>query len=146
MGEAASGAKYQIIPVEETTMANPFVHLELITGDVDKAKAFYGSLFDWNLRFVPGMNYMIVKVGKGTCGGMMACLGPEVSPQWLPHVHVEDIADRDEGGHRGAGEGVVRHPGRPCRRRPRALAAQDVTRRASHLSVGLCGRMCSRYP
>ena len=73
-------------------MANPFVHLDLITGDVDKAKAFYGALFDWNLRYVPGMNYMIVKVGKGTCGGMMACLGPEVSPQWLPHVHVEDIA------------------------------------------------------
>jgi len=50
-------------------MANPFVHLDLITGDVDKAKAFYGALFDWNLRHVPGMNYMIVKVGKGTCGG-----------------------------------------------------------------------------
>jgi len=79
--------------VEETIMTNPFVHLDLITGDVDKAKSFYGALFDWNLRHVPGMNYMIVKVGKGTCGGMMACLGPEVSPQWLPHVHVEDIAD-----------------------------------------------------
>lgn len=82
-----------IIPVEETIMANPFVHLDLITGDVDKAKSFYEALFDWNLRHVPGMNYMIVKVGKGTCGGMMACLGPEVSPQWLPHVHVDDIAD-----------------------------------------------------
>jgi predicted enzyme related to lactoylglutathione lyase len=33
-----------IIPVEETIMTNPFVHLDLITGDVDKAKAFYGAL------------------------------------------------------------------------------------------------------
>ena len=24
-------------------MANPFVHVELMTGDVDKAKAFYGA-------------------------------------------------------------------------------------------------------
>jgi hypothetical protein len=82
-----------IIPVEETIMANPFVHFELMTGDVDKSKAFYRDLFDWKLGYFPGMSYMIVKVGKGTCGGMMACLGPEVSPQWLPHVHVEDIAD-----------------------------------------------------
>ena len=33
---------------EETIMANPFVHVELMTGDVDKAKAFYEALFDWN--------------------------------------------------------------------------------------------------
>ncbi|MBI5906326.1 MAG: VOC family protein [Deltaproteobacteria bacterium] len=74
-------------------MANPFVHFELMTGDVDKAKAFYGALFGWKLGYFPGMNYMTVKVGKGTCGGVRSCLGPEVSPQWLPHVHVEDIAD-----------------------------------------------------
>jgi len=27
-------------------MTNPFVHVELATTDVDKAKSFYGSLFD----------------------------------------------------------------------------------------------------
>jgi predicted enzyme related to lactoylglutathione lyase len=74
-------------------MANPFVHVELMTGDVEKAKAFYGTLFDWNLEDVPGMNYTIVKVGEGTGGGMMACPGPEVSPQWLPYVHVKDVAE-----------------------------------------------------
>lgn len=51
-------------------MANPFVHVELMTGDVDKAKAFYGALFDGNLEGVPGMNYTIVKVGEHH--GMMA--------------------------------------------------------------------------
>ena len=28
-------------------MANPFVHCELATTDVGKAKGFYGKLFDW---------------------------------------------------------------------------------------------------
>jgi len=74
-------------------MANPFVHVELMTGDVDKAKAFYGALFDWNLEDVPGMDYTINKVGEGTGGGMMACPGSEVSPQWLPYVHVKDVAE-----------------------------------------------------
>jgi predicted enzyme related to lactoylglutathione lyase len=74
-------------------MANSFVHVELMTGDVDKAKAFYGALFDWKLEDVPGMNYTIVQVGEGTGGGMMACPGPDVSPQWLPYVHVKDVAE-----------------------------------------------------
>ena len=43
-------------------MTNPFVHVELMTGDVDKAKAFYGALFDWDPEDVPGMNYTIVRV------------------------------------------------------------------------------------
>ena len=34
-------------------MANPFVHVELNTHDVGKAKEFYGSLFDWKLEDVP---------------------------------------------------------------------------------------------
>ena len=74
-------------------MANPFVHLELLSEDVAKTREFYGALFDWTLGHAPGMNYMIVKVGKRTCGGVRACSVPGVSPQWLPHVHVEDIAE-----------------------------------------------------
>ena len=31
-------------------MANPFVHVELATTDLDKAKSFYRSLFDWQLQ------------------------------------------------------------------------------------------------
>ena len=31
-------------------MANPFVHIELATTDVDKAKSFYQALFDWKLN------------------------------------------------------------------------------------------------
>ena len=31
-------------------MANRFVHVELATTDLDKAKSFYRSLFDWKLN------------------------------------------------------------------------------------------------
>ena len=30
-------------------MANPFVHVELMTTDVAKAKEFYTGVFDWQL-------------------------------------------------------------------------------------------------
>ena len=55
-------------------MANPFVHVELATTDLDKAKSFYGSLFSWQLEDVDmgsGMSYTMVGVGEGTGGGMM---------------------------------------------------------------------------
>jgi predicted enzyme related to lactoylglutathione lyase len=64
-------------------MANPFVHVELETTDVGKAKAFYGKLFDWKLEDIPlgegttaeavkaGITYTMIRVGEGTGGGMM---------------------------------------------------------------------------
>ena len=36
-------------------MANPFVHVELMSTDVDKAKSFYGKLFDWTLEDAAGL-------------------------------------------------------------------------------------------
>jgi uncharacterized protein len=34
-------------------MANPFVHVELNSTDVNAAKSFYGALFGWSLEDVP---------------------------------------------------------------------------------------------
>ena len=34
-------------------MPNPFVHVELATTDVTKAKNFYGKLFSWTLEDLP---------------------------------------------------------------------------------------------
>ena len=53
-------------------MANPFVHVELATTDLDKAKAFYRALFDWRLNDVEmggGMTYTLIRVGDGTEAG-----------------------------------------------------------------------------
>ena len=54
-------------------MGNPFVHVELNTTDVAKAKAFYGALFDWKLdeMVMPDGAYTLISVGEGTGGGMM---------------------------------------------------------------------------
>jgi uncharacterized protein len=59
-------------------MANSFVHVELLTNDVDKAKDFYKRLFDWKLEDIPGMDYTMINVGEGTCGGMMKNPMPEI--------------------------------------------------------------------
>ena len=74
-------------------MANPFVHVELNTTDVGKAKSFYGSLFDWKLEDVPmeGMTYTMVKVGDETIGGIMKNPMPGVPSFWLTYVLVDDI-------------------------------------------------------
>jgi len=75
-------------------MANPFVHVELSTTDLDKAKTFYGKLFDWKLEDVPmpGGSYTMIGVGQGTGGGMMKQLVPGAPSSWLAYVEVDDIA------------------------------------------------------
>jgi len=75
-------------------MANAFVHTELSTTDVDKAKGFYGSLFDWKLEDMPmgGMTYTMIKIGDGTAGGIMKNPIPGAPSFWLTYVLVDDIA------------------------------------------------------
>jgi uncharacterized protein len=76
-------------------MANPFVHVELATSDLDKAKSFYRSLFDWKLNDMDmggGMSYTLVEVGEGTGGGMMKHPMPGAPSAWLAYVNVDDIA------------------------------------------------------
>jgi predicted enzyme related to lactoylglutathione lyase len=77
-------------------MANPFVHVELMTTDLTKAKAFYSALFDWQLEELPEMDYTLIKVGEGTGGGMMKSPGPEVPSSWLAYVLVDDAATATE--------------------------------------------------
>lgn len=77
-------------------MANPFVHVELMTTDVGKAKAFYGELFDWKLEDLPGMDYTLINVGEGTGGGMMKTPQPGLPSSWLAYVHVDDASAATE--------------------------------------------------
>ena len=75
-------------------MANPFVHVELNTTDVGKAKTFYGGLFNWTLEDMPmpGGSYTMVKVGEGTGGGIMKHPVPGAPSAWLAYVLVDDVA------------------------------------------------------
>src|SRR4051794_40161964 len=74
-------------------MGKPFVHGELMTNDVGKAKAFYGQLFDWKLedKDMGDMTYTLIKVGEGTGGGLMKNPTPNASSLWVPYVHVDDV-------------------------------------------------------
>jgi len=75
-------------------MGNPFVHVELATDNVSRAKEFYGQLFSWKLEDMPmggGPPYTMVKVGDGTGGGIMKKPMPEAPSQWLPYVQVDSV-------------------------------------------------------
>jgi uncharacterized protein len=75
-------------------MANSFVHVELNTTDLAKAKTFYSKLFSWKLDDVPmnGGSYTMIRVGEGTGGGMMKQMVPGAPSTWLAFVQVDDIA------------------------------------------------------
>jgi uncharacterized protein len=76
-------------------MPNPFVHVELHTAHLPKAKAFYGKLFDWKLKDLDMGDfgsYTLVNVGKkGTGGGMVKESGRGKKAAWMPYVVVKDI-------------------------------------------------------
>lgn len=76
-------------------MANPFVHVELSTTDIAKAKDFYGKLFTWKLEDMPmgpGMTYTTIQPGEGTGGGMMKQMIPGAPSAWMAYVIVDDVA------------------------------------------------------
>jgi predicted enzyme related to lactoylglutathione lyase len=79
-------------------MANPFVHVELHTNDVAKAKAFYSRLFGWKLQDLPmpgpgsSGTYTMIDVGEGTGGGIMRAEPPGSPPRWQAYVGVDDVA------------------------------------------------------
>lgn len=74
-------------------MANPFVHVELNTTDVEKAKSFYRNLFDWKLDDVPmgDETYTMIGVGEGTGGGLMKHPIPGAPSAWLAYILVDDV-------------------------------------------------------
>ncbi len=72
-------------------MANPFVHVELLTDDPAKSKKFYNSLFDWKLEDMPGMDYTMIGVGEGTGGGIMKNPVPGLPSHWMAYVLVADV-------------------------------------------------------
>jgi predicted enzyme related to lactoylglutathione lyase len=52
-------------------MSNALIHWELMVGDVEKAKRFYGAVFDWRFQ-ASGPEYTLIDTGSPPGGGMMA--------------------------------------------------------------------------
>jgi predicted enzyme related to lactoylglutathione lyase len=72
-------------------MPNPFAHIELTTDNLKAAQKFYGKVFAWTLKDVPGMNYTMIDVGGGTGGGMQLKPMPDAPTGWMPYVQVDDV-------------------------------------------------------
>ena len=73
-------------------MANPFVHLELATPDLAKAKAFYSGLFGWSFTdndMGPMGVYSTFAPDSGPMGGVYSM--PGMPPGWMAYVGVDDI-------------------------------------------------------
>lgn len=94
-------------------MANPFVHVELHTKDLPRAREFYSGLFGWELQDMPmpggGGSYTMIGVGEGTGGGIMAHPVPGAPSSWLAYVGVDDINAATEKA-RKLGATVMREP------------------------------------
>lgn len=73
-------------------MGNPFVHIDLSTGDVAKAKKFYKSIFDWAFTDFPNMAWAGITTGAGGIGGGMGKKEQSGQPTaWTPYVQVDDV-------------------------------------------------------
>jgi predicted enzyme related to lactoylglutathione lyase len=78
------------------TPANPVVHMELHTGDLPNACAFYSQLCGWRPERIDAGNgsYLALEMGGGFGGGIVECQTKR--PLWLPYVEVSQIADATE--------------------------------------------------
>jgi uncharacterized protein len=72
---------------------NPVVHLELHTGDLQRARAFYSCLCGWRPeRIETGCGpYLALELGKRLGGGIVEC--ETRRSLWLPYVEVAEIVD-----------------------------------------------------
>jgi predicted enzyme related to lactoylglutathione lyase len=71
---------------------NPVVHLELQTGNLSRACAFYTRLFDWRADtiHVGSESYLALALGDRIEGGVAE--SDTEHPLWLPYVEVADVA------------------------------------------------------
>jgi uncharacterized protein len=75
---------------------NPIVHLELCTGNLPRALAFYTQLFGWQAENVRlgSRSYLSLELGERIDGGVVEC--DTERTLWLPYVEVADVAEATE--------------------------------------------------
>jgi predicted enzyme related to lactoylglutathione lyase len=72
-------------------VSNPVVHLELHTGDLPRARAYYAELCGWRPEQVDARegSYLALELGGGLGGGIVEC--GTTRSLWLPYVEVPDV-------------------------------------------------------
>jgi len=79
------------------------VHLELHTGDLSRASAFYSQLLHWRTERIEagGGSYHALALGGAFGGGIVECSTRR--PVWLPYVEVDRVDEvTDRAGQLGA--------------------------------------------
>lgn len=73
--------------------ASPVVHLELQTGNLPRACAFYTRMFGWRAEklTVGGASYLALELGDRIEGGVVE--RDTERALWLPYVEVADVAE-----------------------------------------------------
>ena len=68
-------------------MGNPLCHFELMSSDLEKARQFYGEVFDWTFddQGMPG--YVMIGTGKSPDGGIM--VKPAQAPRHALQVYFQ---------------------------------------------------------
>jgi predicted enzyme related to lactoylglutathione lyase len=91
------------------TSPSPVVHLELHTGNLARACAFYSRVFGWRIERVEvgQRSYHVLDWGGGLEGGIVECgTGRAV---WLPYLEVPQVGEATERARR-FGADVVLEP------------------------------------
>ena len=76
--------------------ANPVVHMELHTGNLTGACAFYEQLCGWRARRIHEScgSYLALELGGTIGGGVVEC--ETRRPLWLPYVEVGEVGESTE--------------------------------------------------
>jgi predicted enzyme related to lactoylglutathione lyase len=71
--------------------SKPVVHLELHSGDLERARAYYAQLCGWPEERIDASSrsYLALELGRGLGGGIVECATER--PLWLPYVEVDRI-------------------------------------------------------
>jgi predicted enzyme related to lactoylglutathione lyase len=78
------------------TSPSPVVHLELHTGNLARAFAFYSGVCGWRIEQLEagGRSYQALDLGGGLDGGIVECGTRRAS--WIPYVEVPSVDEATE--------------------------------------------------
>lgn len=75
---------------------------ELLTDDVEKAKALYAATLGWTFAEMPmagGGTYHVAMLGDESVAGILDktdIVPPSVPPHWFSYINVDDLSERLE--------------------------------------------------
>jgi len=75
----------------ESKMANSLCHFELMSGDVERSKEFYGAVFDWKFDNASMPGYTLVDTGHEPAGGIFAKPSEKSAACMNAYFKVENI-------------------------------------------------------